>query len=115
MKMVSNHAPIALLFILGVGFVFQAAITDDTINQPQFEINSPTNQSEEGGFLESFTPDAINMIAAIIGVIWSFVKTFFNFLTFNVPGAPGWIRFIVAMTINGSLAWSIVALIRGGQ
>lgn len=113
--MVSNHAPIALLFVLAVGFVFQAAMVGDEINEISFEIDSPTNQSDEGGFLESFTPDAINMLTAIVGTIWGFVKTFFNFLTFNVPGAPGWIRFIVAMTINGSLAWSIVALIRGGQ
>lgn len=113
--MVENHAPIALLFILAVTFTFQAAFLGEDFNEISFDIENPRNQTEEGGFLESFTPDVLNTLAAIIGTIWGFVKTFFNFLTFNVTGAPTWIRFIVGMTISGSLAWSIAALLRGGQ
>lgn len=111
--MVSRHAPIALLFIIAVSFAFQMAFLGDEINEIEFEIDNPQNQTEDEGFFSDWTPDSLDALAAIIGTIWGFVKTFFNFLTFNVPGAPTWVRFIVGMTINGSLAWSLVALLRG--
>jgi hypothetical protein len=54
-----------------------------------------------------------DVLASIINSVWGVVTMLVGALTFNVPGAPLWIRLPIAVTIVGSLTWSIATLVRG--
>jgi hypothetical protein len=52
-------------------------------------------------------------VGELLTGLWTGITFFFQFLTFNVPGAPLWVRLPVSTLIIGSLTWSILSMIRG--
>ena len=52
----------------------------------------------------------INAVVLIFGTVVFFV----NLITFNVPGAPTFVRFLVGATLGASVLWIVIAtLFRG--
>lgn len=49
----------------------------------------------------------------ILDAIGGFFLLIYNFATFNIPGLPDLVRWPLAVAVNGTLGWSIVATIRG--
>jgi hypothetical protein len=54
-----------------------------------------------------------DVLASIIHSVWDTILFVLGAMTFNVPGAPVPFRFTIGVIVIGSLAWSIVTLIRG--
>lgn len=55
----------------------------------------------------------LDIIATIFASIWAFIVTLFNFFTFNVPGAPWYVRVLVSGMYVAAFSLTIVAILRG--
>lgn len=108
MKDLAIQAPIAILMIIAVTFTFEFLFLQSLAEQDQenFNVDEPNNTS-------TFDFESDPGVFGVLGAIWDVITTFIDLLTFNIPGAPGYIRFVLSVIVNGSLAWSIAALIRG--
>lgn len=94
-----------VLAIIVVTLVFEGLLFGEELENfsfPQFE--EPTS----GGFF-----GALEALLSIVKVVWGAVLFFFDLLTFNVPGAPWYVRVPVGAILGGGLVWSIATLIRG--
>ncbi len=93
-------SPIPVLAIIALTLMFEALLFGDELAEqalPEFE-----------------QPDGI--LDALIGIVesvWGMVVFLANLLTFNIPGAPFWVRIPLATITGGALVWAIATLIRG--
>ena len=97
-------SPLLILFIILTvlafeGLLFGAEIAERTF--PQF------NQPQGGGFWSN-----LDSIVALVEAVWGAVLFFLNLISFNVPGAPFWIRLPIGGLLGGGLVWSIANLIK---
>lgn len=99
-------SPVPVLAVIILTISFQALLFGDELAERSFP--SFEEPEETGGFFGAF-----DVIAAILKTIWGVVVFFTNLLTFNVPGAPTFIRVIVGSIMGGGLIWSIATLIKG--
>lgn len=72
-------------------------------------------------------PDGIWVVACYIGNFFLIIANFFRFLygtgalllgliSFNIPGAPGWVRALMGSLIGGPVLWAIAtSLFRGSK
>lgn len=98
-------SPLVILAIIALTLVFEGLLFGSEIEDfqlPQFE------EPKSGGFFA-----VLDALLSIVQVIWGVVLFFFNLVTFNVPGAPWYIRVPVGTMLTGGLVWSIATLIRG--
>ena len=105
MKDKAQKAPAAILIIIALTLTFQFVFLSSDYTEESYNIDEPSNNSS----FDFDEPGPWNILSAI----WNVVTTFVDLLTFNIPGAPLYVRFPVGITITGSLAWSIASLIRG--
>lgn len=108
--------PYKVLMLIAIVLTFEAVFLSsdliqnsaDAPDNPErdYDINDPKNNS-------TFDFNEDPGVFGPLDAVWSAVSTFFGLLTFNVPGAPGWIRATVTTGLIGGLAWSLAALIRG--
>lgn len=98
-------SPVSILVIIGIYVSFFALIETPGADEPTIDPDSSGVQNQSFGGLDILG----DIIDAVVGVI----QFIFDALTFNVRGAPAYIRAPVAIAINGSLIWSIITLIRG--
>lgn len=102
-------SPVPHLLVMTVVLVLQGAIFGAQLAEesfPEFE------QPDSGG---GFFGGALDILGAIISAIWGVVTFVFNLVTFNVPGAPWFIRVPVATYFGGTIVWTIASLVRGGS
>lgn len=92
---------IVLVTVAFEGLIFGAEIAERSF--PAFD------QPQSGGFFA-----VLDALLAIVQTIWGAVVFFFNLLTFNIPGAPFWVRVPVGGLIGGGFVWSVATLVRGG-
>lgn len=97
-------SPVPVLAIIGIYLVFYALVQGADSVDSGLDDDPGVSTSGFGG---------VDILGDIIEAIISVVVLIFNGLTFNVDGAPFWVRFPVAVIIIGSLAWSAATLIRG--
>lgn len=113
-------APIALLLIAMSTLVFQFFIFggDFATSTVITSIDAPTCENA-GGFLAGTNFIACNIGAFFIMIIngilliASVVKFLIAGLTFNVPGAPLYARFLVSILYIGAFGMGIAGLFRG--
>lgn len=101
--MAASPVPILAIIILTLtfeGLLFGSEIADRSF--PSYE------EPQSGGFW-----GALDAVVAVVQVIWGAVVFFFNLITFNVPGAPWYIRVPIGAMLGGGLVWSLATLIRG--
>lgn len=99
-------SPVAILCILAIYGVFFFLIQDAEATGTE-DLDTASDVDQPGGVLD--------IIKEVIDAVWGFVEKLLGALTFNVDGAPIWVRTPVATMIIGSLSWSIVSLIRGTE
>lgn len=92
---------IVLLTVTFEGMIFGQELAERSF--PTYE------EPQSSGFF-----GVLDALLAIVKVIWGAVVFFFNLITFNVPGAPWWVRLPVGGLIGGGFVWSVATLIRGG-
>lgn len=93
---------VIIMVVAFEGVFFGAEIAERSF--PDFD------QPQQGGFF-----GALDAILAVLQAVWGAVVFFVNLLTFNIPGAPAYIRYPVGAALTGGLIWSIAGLIRGGK
>lgn len=104
-----QQAPVFILFVFAVVMSFQFIVADSGIGTEQdFNVSDPNNSS-------TFEFESDPGIFGVLSTIWDVITTFISLLTFGLIGAPRWLRVILTITMNGSMAWAVAALIRGGQ
>lgn len=98
--------PVPILAIITIVLTFEGLLFGEELAQYSFpEFNEP----ESGGFF-----GILDALLAIVQAVWGAVVFFLNLLTFNVPGAPWYVRLPIGAILSGGLIWSIAVLIRGG-
>lgn len=97
---------VKVLAIVMITITFEGLLFGSEIAARSFpSFDQPTS----GGFF-----GALDAILAVLQAVWGAIVFFFNLLTFNIPGAPWWIRIPIGSILGGGFVWSIAALIRGG-
>ena len=98
--------PLTFLAVIALTSTVVAMIGGEELAQESFpEFDEP----DSGGFWGS-----LDALVSVVQGIWGVVVYLFNLLTFNIGGAPWWIRVPVGAINGGGLLWSIATLIRGG-
>lgn len=95
-----------VLSVVILTLTFEGLLFGEALAQQSF----PTfTEPSSGGFF-----GVLDALLAIVQAVWGAVLFFFNLVTFNVPGAPWWIRLPVGGLLGGGLVWSVATLVRGG-
>lgn len=100
-------SPVPHLLVMTVVLVFQGVLFGSEIAEESFpEFEEPSS----GGFF-----GALEALLAVVQAVWGVVVFVFNLVTFNVPGAPWFIRVPIATYFGGTIVWSLASLIRGSN
>ena len=98
--------PIKILAVIIMTLTFEGLLFGEQIAERSFPtLDEPTTTGFWG---------ALDALIAVVRAIWGAVVFFFNLLTFNVPGAPWWIRLPVGSVLGGGLLYSVTVIVRGG-
>lgn len=102
------HSPLPVLIIIGIytavfGLV-DGALSKADVNTYGLDV-APNITPPTGGLFSD-----IGNVFATIGNVFGMVV---GAMIFNVPGAPWWVQYPIAVSIIGSLTWSLVTLVRG--
>lgn len=100
-------SPVPVLIIIGVYVAFYAVMAGTA----EAEVNTYGVDQDPG--IEAPSGGVFSAIADVFSAISTVFDFLIGALTFNVDGAPFWVRIPVGAGIIGSLAWSVVTLIRG--
>lgn len=101
-----SNTAMSVLAIIVLTLTFEGVLFAEEIAERSFpSFEEPTS----GGFF-----GLLDALLAVVQTVWGVVVFFFNLITFNVPGAPGWVRVPVSAMLGGGLVWSIAVLVRGG-
>lgn len=107
------QSPIAVLIIVLATLTFEAILFGGPLVEgaaPKF--SEEAAERDCGGFFGA-AKCAAESVFNILGMIWGVIVFFFNLVTFNVPGAPLYVRVVLGGAISGALIWSLASLIRG--
>lgn len=102
-------SPPAILTIIAIYTVFFAVITAAE--------NDP-DEPDTFSFDSDDCDIGLNNVCGlgdILGFVFDIIQFFFDALTFNVEGAPFYIRIPIAFAIVSSMVWAIINLIRGTE
>jgi hypothetical protein len=69
------------------------------------------SQGFEGTFVEDWAN--VEIVRTVTGGLSDFIGLIGAVMTFNVPGAPAWVRWAVGMPIAGTTMYIVVSLVRG--
>lgn len=87
-----------------ISCVFSAGIT---------EIDFLGNTCSDSAAFFASQDGPLNVIATITGGLGDFVTLLGSLMTFNVPGAPTWVRFVIGTPVVGTTAYIVISLVRG--
>lgn len=109
--------PIPFLFIIVGTLTFTALIYGNELAAQSYPEMRDVNFSEcDGGALETMACLFKNVFLTIgnaFAFIFGSIAFLWNLVSFNIPGAPTFIRFFLGSTLGFGLVWSIVVLTRG--
>lgn len=117
----ANVAPVAILLIAAGVLAFQAVVYADEYATQSIitSVDTPECVGDFSGIVGATALIACRIqqgflfIVNVFLVIFSVVRFMFNAITFNVPGAPFYVRAMFATFFIGSLGWSIAGMFRG--
>lgn len=106
---------IATLVLIFEGVIFGSQLAENSIitSVPSQVCNQGSGFGSEIGWIACNTANFFIFILNIFLVIGSVIAFFFNAVTFNVPGAPWYIRIFVSVIFVGGMGWAIASLVRG--
>lgn len=108
-------SPLPILAVIVCTLVFEGLVFGDTLAEksfPEFEEVEETCAEGGDGFfagIECFVAKVVFFLRVIGGV----VAFFFNLITFNVPGAPWFIRAVIGTFMTAGIGWSVATFFRG--
>lgn len=105
-------SPIPVLLIVVATLTFQAMLFGSELAEKSFPTLEEPEAGDCDGFLDGFAC-GVDYVVNFISVVFGVVAFFFNLVTFNVPGAPWFVRLLVGGAIGGSIVWSVATLFRG--
>lgn len=106
-------SPTIVLAICIPTLVFQAMFVGAVQGEPEFPAFSTSSAVCNGSSFVDAISCPFYWIVDLFRVIVAGAAYFFGLLTFNVPGAPWFIRVVVSSLIGGPTVWAIVTLVRG--
>lgn len=96
------------------GLLFGSQIADQSF--PQLLPMAFSSCTGSGlGLIGCWIGSALAFVANVFLTIFGAAVFLFNLISFNVPGAPWFVRALVGTGIGGALIWSIASLFRGGS
>lgn len=101
-----GNTALSVLAVILLTLTFEGLLFGEQIAERSFDGFS---EPRSGGLL-----GGLDAILAVVQGVWGVVVFFANLITFNVPGAPWYVRLPVAGILGGGLVWSIAVLFRGG-
>ena len=110
--------PIPLVVVLLLTYVFTFGVAGDELIERRFDFGQPEGDSSQDceGLFDGFVcgiENFINFIRTVFTVIWGVIGLIFDLATFNVAGAPFFIRFLVGGFTVTTFGWSLATLLRG--
>lgn len=109
----ANAGPIVVLAIVVLTLIFEGMLYGSELAEQSFPTLDEPEEEDCSGFLDGFACGvraAWNFIRMLFGV----VAFFYNLVTFNVPGAPWFVRVFVGAIFGGSILWTLAVFIRRG-
>lgn len=116
-----NVAPISLLLIAVAAIVFQSLIYLEEYSQDSF---IPSLETPDCSVYGPGIAEGIERIGCYIGAFFLTIANFIlmigsvavflgNAISFNIPGAPWYVRAMMTVFFAGSVGWALVAMFRG--
>lgn len=106
-------SPLPILIIIIGTLAFEGLLFGDELAANSFPNFSAFDSSCSGdGFFDGIFC-AISKVIDFFGVILGCIAFFFNLITFNIPGAPLIVRFVVGPILGTGIFWSVATLFRG--
>lgn len=105
-------SPIPVLLIIVGTLVFQGMLFGSELAEKSF----PTLEKPEAGDCEGLIDGfvcGVNYVVDFFRVLFGVIAFFFNLITFNVPGAPWFVRAFLGAAMGCAILWSVVTLFRG--
>lgn len=68
---------------------------------------------EAVGYIGCLLGNAFNLVVNVFKVILGTVIFLYNLISFNIPGAPGFVRLIMGSLLGGGILLTVVAIFRG--
>jgi hypothetical protein len=111
---------ITALSIVGLTAVFMGLFLGQSLAEqsypPFFNVNFGSCAGNPLSVIGCWVSNVGALIINLFIFLYGTVVFFINILTFNVPGAPSWIRTIIGTLMGGTVLWSIAtALFRGSK
>jgi hypothetical protein len=107
--------PLPIIAIITATLVFQALIFGEEYAEQSFpnyeEFTSACDDGDDGFFSGIYC--IFQQVGYFFRVIVGVVLFLFNLISFNVPGAPWFIRVIVSGILGGGIFWATATLFRG--
>lgn len=107
-------SPVPVLAIVTLTLVFEALLFGGAIAHETFKAPEEPPAIDCTGFFDG-AACTINAVLGFFRSMWGVLAFFFALLTFDVPGAPWFIRLLVGTFVTGATIWSVASLIRGGS
>lgn len=99
------ESPIVPLSLIGLSLAFMGLLYGSELAQDAF----PTfEQPSSGGWI-----GALDALLAVVQGVWGVIVWLGRAITFDVPGAPWYIRLAVGTYFGGAIVWAIATLFRG--
>lgn len=122
-----SSAPIVILITATLSIVFTSALYGTELAERsqvfQSLTISPCVNDQSGNFFSDITHAVgwigcnllafLETIANLFILLGNVIAFFFNALTFNIPGAPTYVRLVVSVIAIGGVGWAIASLFRG--
>ena len=92
---------------------FQPVEYDDCVFEPGGGIPILSDVGEATGYIGCILANTFTVLVNVVLAVFGTIAFLFNLLTFNVPGAPDYIRFPVGGIIVATILISSVMIFRG--
>lgn len=107
-------SPVAVLSVILCTLAFEGLLFGTELAEKSFpSFDAPAERNCGALQFLCDTADAVAAAFAVIQGIWGVFVFFFNLLTFNIPGAPWFVRLVAGGALGGGIIWSLAGLFRG--
>jgi hypothetical protein len=123
--------PMAILVVVTLTLTFEGLLFGADVQSlpfPEITANPASCQAPSGGIynvpvignivsgsdvLACWVGQTFLLLGQVVLMLLAVIAWFLSLATFNVPGAPLFVRFLMGTLIGGGMLWSVVSLFRG--
>jgi hypothetical protein len=107
------QSPIAVLVIIVSTLVFVAMIEGDQLAESLFPNVAEATPACSGDSFFDGIFCFFEFVVLVFQVVGAAIAFFFNLITFNIDGAPWFVRVLVGTLLGTGILWSCITLFRG--